>query len=134
MKKHTLLVLITLLGLTLGVIYGCDSATNKNGLSNTQEKGGNGQVQPSIKDFPKAITVDPKSASAHAGRAALKYATGDHKGAIEDFTKAIELDKEYATAYSGRATAKYAEGDLNGAFSDAVTVARLMIFKAPGNN
>ena len=87
----------------------------------------------STEKLSRAILPDTNSVNFYAGRAAMKYASGERKGAIEDFTKAIELDKESATAWSGRATAKYADGDFYGALTDAVTAARLLAFGKSGS-
>lgn len=121
--------MIALLFVTLSA---CNKAVDNSNdtLLSTGEKIGTGVVQGSIEEFTKAIKLDSTSAKAYAGRAAVKYASGDNKGAIADFTKAIELDSKSATAYSGRASAKYSEGDIAGATSDVISAAKIVVFSS----
>lgn len=134
MKYHSQLVFVPVLALTLAGLSACNKASDNANttLTEVQKSIGTGLVQHSTEEFTRAIELDPKSANAYVGRAAVKYASGDRKGSIEDFTKAIELDKESAKAWSGRATAKYAEGDLSGALVDGITAARIMVFRTTG--
>jgi tetratricopeptide (TPR) repeat protein len=120
-------LLIALLCITLSA---CDNAADDstNRLLSTGAK--IGAVQGSIAEFTKAIKLDSTSAKTYAGRAAVKYATGDNKGAITDLTKAIELAPKSATAYSARAAAKFTEGDIPGAMADFISAAQRVVFSS----
>jgi len=122
LRTHSFLV-IALLCTTLSA---CENAADesKNRLLSS------GAVQGSIAEFTKAIKLDSTSAKAFAGRAAVKYATGDNKGAMTDLTKAIELNPKSATAYSARATAKFSGGDIPGAMADFISAAQIVVFSS----
>ena len=50
-----------------------------------------------IKDFTRAIELNPKYAEAYGGRGLAKYSLKDKQGALEDLSKSGELG--YSTAY-----------------------------------
>ncbi len=63
-------------------------------------------------DFNHAIILDPKLASAYAGRGSVESDQGNLDAAITDFTRAIKLDQKIVAAYLDRAHVEKAKGDL----------------------
>jgi tetratricopeptide (TPR) repeat protein len=55
-----------------------------------------------IRDYDKAIEVNPKYVNAYMARANSYRILGMYDKAIEDYNKVIELDPEYALAYNNR--------------------------------
>jgi len=68
------------------------------GYNNFQQR----DYQQAIKDYDKAIELDPKYAAAYNNRGISYGLLGNHKQAIKDFDKAIELDPK-AAHFRGRA-------------------------------
>ena len=60
----------------------------------------------SIKDFDKAVKLDPKYTDAYYNRGTSKMYMKDYKGAITDFDKAIELKPDFLNAFTNRGVAK----------------------------
>lgn len=56
--------------------------------------------QEALKDFNKAVSLQPDYSYRYASRAFAKDALGDLDGAIEDYKKAIELDPDDAIAHN----------------------------------
>jgi tetratricopeptide (TPR) repeat protein len=71
----------------------CDLGNSYHGL---------GDYQQAIKDFDRAIELDPKLAEAYWGRGKTYHGLGDYQQAIKDFDRAIELDPKLAEAYWDR--------------------------------
>ena len=71
-----------------------------------------------IKDYTKAIKIDPDYAYAYVGRGDAKYKLKDYKGAIKDYSQAIKIDPEYDYTYSRRGLAKSKLKDHKGAIKD----------------
>lgn len=55
-----------------------------------------------LRDFNKAIELNPRSPDAHLSRGTLYTRTGRHVEAFSDLDRAIELDPRYAEAYAKR--------------------------------
>ncbi len=128
MKNKFPSLFLGIIAFTLATISGCDNAEiSKNALLSTGIKVGNGVLQGSMSEFSKAIEKEKKSATAFAGRGAIKYSMKDTDGAIADFTKAMEIDPKYTPAYSGRAWVKISKGDIQGATVDFITAGKLML-------
>jgi len=63
-----------------------------------------GDIEGALKDFEKAIKINPNESQAYYDRGLLYARTGsDINKALNDFSKAIELDANYAEAYANRA-------------------------------
>ncbi|MDY6128881.1 MAG: tetratricopeptide repeat protein, partial [Elusimicrobiaceae bacterium] len=71
-----------------------------------------------IKNYDKAIELDPQYADAYNDRGNAKNDLKDYAGAIADYDKAIELDPKFAMAYNNRGVAKYNLKDYVGAMAD----------------
>ena len=67
----------------------------------------NGNYGSAIKQYDKAIKIDPASAKAYYNRANVKYDLRDYEGAIEDCSKAIQLDPELKNAYFNLGISKF---------------------------
>lgn len=70
----------------------------------------NQDIQGALKEFTRAIEIDPECTEAYLERGNIKVATDDFNGAIKDFTKIIELDPGNSIAYFSRGMAKSMAG------------------------
>src|SRR5262245_56127491 len=61
-----------------------------------------GDLDGSLAEFNRAISLDPRHAAGYAGRAYVRHRRGDSEGAIADFTRAVQLDPRMSTAYAAR--------------------------------
>lgn len=61
-----------------------------------------GRLQDAMKEYLKAIEMDPENAGAYIGRGNIYGDLGDSEKALKDYDKAIELDPNYAIAYNNR--------------------------------
>jgi tetratricopeptide (TPR) repeat protein len=77
-----------------------------------------GDYKGAIKDFTRAIEINPDYAGAYNDRGIAKRLSGDYAGAIEDCTKAIEINPDHAFAYANRGNAKINLGDYVEALED----------------
>ena len=64
-----------------------------------------GQYDQAIKDYTKAIEVNPRFAGAYSNRGRAYDKEGQFDQAIKDFTKAIEVNPRFAGAYYNRGLA-----------------------------
>ena len=71
-----------------------------------------------LKDFNKAIELNPDFAQAYNTRGWAKRGLHNYKGALEDFDKAIRLKPNHARAYNNRGATKLDLKDYNGAMED----------------
>ena len=71
---------------------------------NTLHKAASGvaMYNQAIKDYSKAIEINPRHAEVYYNRGFVYAKKGQHNQAIEDFTKAIEINSRYAEAYYNR--------------------------------
>jgi tetratricopeptide (TPR) repeat protein len=86
---------------------------------------GIGDYQEAIKDFDRAIELDPKLAGAYWGRGKTYHELGDYQEAIKDFDRAIELDPKLAGAYWSRGKAYQKLGNQQQANEDFKTAGKL---------
>ena len=77
-----------------------------------------GNYEAAIKDFDKAIALNPQFAPYYYNRGLAKGDLGYYEEAIKDFDKAIELNPQYAEAYFKRGNAKIALGNYAEAIKD----------------
>ena len=71
-----------------------------------------------MKDYNKAIGINPKHYKALHNRGLLKTVQNDNKGAVEDFTRAVVINPHYGDAYYNRGVAKLNLGQKDGACTD----------------
>lgn len=77
-----------------------------------------GDYAEAIKDYTKAIELNPRYADAHYNRGIAYDDKGEYDRAIKDYTKAIELNPGYADAYVNRGIAYGRKGEYDQAISD----------------
>jgi tetratricopeptide (TPR) repeat protein len=68
-----------------------------------------------IKDFDKAIALDPNYKEAYARRAIIRNEFGDYPGCLQDFKKIIEIDPTEKFVYISLAGVKLSRKDYQGA-------------------
>ena len=120
----TILALITFSMCLLGTVIYADNKTDGqadnsnfyflNGLINSKI----GYYAAAIKDYTKAIELDPKDVDAYAQRGFAKNNLYEYTGAVQDYTKAIELDPKFADVYYTRGCVKSELKDKTGALED----------------
>ena len=72
-----------------------------------------------IKDYTKAIELDPRDTHAYYNRGNTYYKKGQYDQAIKEYTKAIELNPKLAEAYDDRGFAYFDKlGDKNRGCTD----------------
>ncbi len=77
-----------------------------------------GKYVDAIKEFDKAIEINPNNANAFFIRGFTYFHKGDSNKALIDFNKAIELKPDYADAYNGRGVVYANKGMLERAIAD----------------
>lgn len=80
------------------------------------------KYEDAIKEFDKALTIDPIHADAYTLKGRLKYYLKDYKGAIKDLDKALIYNAEKSQAYYYRFCAKFDSGNKAGADKDLKTL------------
>jgi len=71
-----------------------------------------------LKDYKKAIKINPQYSDAFNNRGNVKLDLNLYKEAIKDYTKAIEFSPQYGDAYYNRGLAKENLKDFKGAIKD----------------
>ncbi len=71
-----------------------------------------------LKDFDRAISIDPNEPLGYYNRANLHFDLGNIPDAIADYSHAIELYPEFALAHFNRGLAREKTGDVKGAAED----------------
>ena len=71
-----------------------------------------------IREYSKAIELDPTNAVYYYNRATAFWASGNNQECEKDATEAIKYDPRYVKAYMRRALAREARGDDYGALKD----------------
>lgn len=78
----------------------------------------NGEYKTALAEYDKAVALDPKSATAYAGRAKVYYLAEAIKQASADAEEAVALNPDFAPAYEIRAFIHIEQNDYNGALAD----------------
>ncbi len=78
-----------------------------------------------IKDFDRAIELDPNSADAYNARGNVNAMAGKPAQSIRDFNRAIRCNRNFADAYYNRAIGRHDLGDRSGAKVDFHQAAKL---------
>ncbi len=84
-----------------------------------------GNSQQAIKDFNKAIGLDPSNALAYSNRGLIYGTVANYQRAIIDYNKAIELNSQDADAYLNLARAYLIYKDRNMAIPNIIKAAEL---------
>jgi protein O-mannosyl-transferase len=77
-----------------------------------------GQDDRALKDFDKAIAIDPADYRAYNNRGCLYFGTGLTDKSIEDFNKAISINPKYDKAYNNRGFAYIEKTQYDRAIED----------------
>lgn len=78
----------------------------------------NGQSDLAIRDFDRAIFLQPNYVRAYNNRAVAYQMNGDLRHAIDDYDKVISINPNFVTAYSNRGAAYQQLGETDKALSD----------------
>jgi tetratricopeptide (TPR) repeat protein len=84
-----------------------------------------GDYQQAIKDFDRAIELDPKLAGAYWGRGKTYHEVGDYQQAIKDYDRAIALNPKLRGAYWSRGKTYQELGNQQQAKEDFKTAGKL---------
>lgn len=95
-------------GCTGFIGQGTDSVENLVAAYNNRGNAYDDSNQPdlAIKDYERAMELDPQGARAYFNRGATYYNKGEYGRAIQDFDEAIRLRPDYAKALTARGNAK----------------------------
>ena len=77
-----------------------------------------GDLKCALRDYNRAIELEPDFASAFNNRGVVKDNSGDYEGALRDYNRAIELEPDFASAFNNRGVVKEDSGDYEGALRD----------------
>jgi len=122
MKKHFYFIVI------LALLIACKSNSKKAKIYLKQgiSKAYSSDFEEAIKDFDKAIYLQPDFADAYFYRGNSNYnLNGNIKKAIEDYNKAIEIKPDFANAYNNRGNMKSYLGNEKGACYDWIKADKL---------
>ena len=86
---------------------------------------GKGNLDEAIKDYNKAIRLNPNHAAAYNNRGFAWFNKGNLDEAIKDYNEAIRLDPNFARAYTNRGSAWSKKGNLDKAIEDYNEAIRL---------
>ena len=74
--------------------------------------------QKALKDFSRAIDINPSRADAYLGRANTLSTLGRFEEALPDYNRALEIDPKLANAYANRGSARSQLGQYKKAIAD----------------
>lgn len=97
-------IILLVIGLTsCGVTVSDYDSAIMDGVSNLNLK----KPEKAIKDFERAIQIDPQRPGGYLGRANCLNTMGQYKQAIVDYNHALSIDATLANAYVNRGIAYY---------------------------
>lgn len=82
------------------------------------EQAKRGETQAAIREFDRALRLNPELADAYYRRGLARFDLGQFQAAIADYTQTLHLQPERADVYLGRALVQLALGELQGALAD----------------
>ncbi|MBN2003514.1 MAG: tetratricopeptide repeat protein [Anaerolineae bacterium] len=77
-----------------------------------------GEYEKAVRDYDRAVALDPKFALAYYNRGLAHMQLGDFEKALEDYTQTIELNPAYAPAYKNRGLCHARKQNYAGAVVD----------------
>ncbi len=89
------------------------------------EKARQGDLAGAIKEFSRALKVNPQFSDAYYKRAVTRFDFGDLQGAIEDYNKLLQMHPDHINAYCGRGLTNLALGNMEAAIEDATQATRI---------
>lgn len=81
-------------------------------------KEGMGDLDAAMRDYNRALAIDPKDTGAYNNRANIKLHKGDIDGATADYNRALQLDPKNASVYHNRGAPEVIKGDVGRAVAD----------------
>jgi tetratricopeptide (TPR) repeat protein len=112
--------LLIALTLSIFIVAGCGLGTPEfkdavlDGASNLNR----GKTEKALKDFNRAIEIDPNHQDGYMGRADTLNVMGRYEESIPDYNKALEIKPSLAPAYINRAIAYTHLGEHEKAIAD----------------
>lgn len=89
------------------------------------EKARQGDLAGAIKEFSRALKVNPQFIDAYYKRAVTRFDFGDLQGAIEDYNEVLQMHPDNINAYCGRGLTNLALGNIEAAIEDATQATRI---------
>ena len=83
------------------------------------------KIEAAIRDYERAIGLDPLQPDAYLNRGTAYEAMGDWQAAIDDYNRVLKLSPDDPAAYNNRGNAKGGKGDWQAALQDyekAITI------------
>ena len=77
-----------------------------------------GELDLAIKDFTRAIEIDPGLASVYNNRGESRHKKGDLAAAESDYRHALKLDPAFPVVFYNRGKLRLENGDKEGAIAD----------------
>ena len=97
-------------------------------------KAGQGDYQGAIKDFDRALQLNPHLAEAYYQRGLAYFDLGQVYQAVSDYTQALKLNPNQIGSYYGRALVRVSLKNFPGAIEDVKEVIRINAYYAPAHH
>lgn len=89
------------------------------------EKAKEQDYQAAVREFDRALRINPQFADAYYKRGRCRFELGDRSGAIADYTQALQIQPERTEFYLSRGLVRLAQADNSGALDDASLALKL---------
>ena len=111
---------LLVLSISFFVAAGCGLGTGeyKDAVLDGASHLARGKTEKALKDFNRAIKIDPNHHDGYFGRADTLNTMGRYEEAIKDYNKALEIEPTLAKAYINRAIAYSHLGQYKKAIAD----------------